>query len=110
MKTPRLIKYLARYWTLLVIVGLAIGLALSNALFQALGTLIYLPVLVLGAAAVALLLRNILHHDTSDADADSGRFALEWRALPAETRVKLTVLQFIAYFVGACWIAAALIK
>ncbi|CAN5326931.1 hypothetical protein BH09VER1_BH09VER1_48970 [soil metagenome] len=110
MKKPRLLKYLSRYWILLVIVALAVGLALSNTLFQAVGTLIYLPVLVLGAAAVALLLRNVLHHETSDADADSGRFTSEWRALPAEARVKLSILQFLAYFIGACWIAAALIK
>lgn len=105
-----MVKYIVRYWPLLVMVGLAVGLALSNTLFQAMGTLIYLPVLVLGAAAVALLLRNILHHDTSDADADSGRFVREWKELSMDARVKLTVLQFLVYFLGACWIAAALIK
>lgn len=106
----RLIGFFHRYWLLLLVfTGFAL-LALNDRVFQLVGTFAYAPALVTLAALCALLLRNIFNHETTDADADSGLFVDQWRALSPQQRFTFTFWQWIAYFLGACLIVAAIAK
>jgi len=102
LKTLLLFQFIARYWVLLVLLGLFLTLIFSNVLFKAVGAVFCFPVLALGAMAAALLLRNVFNGETSDDDADTGRFVQEWRALDPRTRVILSVVQILVYYLGAC--------
>lgn len=110
VRNTAIVAFFLRYWWLLLLVVLASLLIFSDVLFKAVGMLVYLPVLVLGSMSVALLLRNVFNSETSDDDADTGRFTAEWKKLDPKTRVILTVVQILVYYTGACWIASALMK
>lgn len=103
-----LAAYFKRYWVLLALFGIAVALIFSNVIFDALGTMVYLPALTLGAALSALLLRNVINRDTTDADADSGYTARAWKRLSARDRAIWAKVEILAYFLGACLIASAL--
>ncbi len=99
----------ARYWPLIVIFVGSIFLALNDWMFKLLGQLIYLPLLAIGSALSALLIRNLIFSSTSEADVDSGWFTAEWKKLDPALRVTLTVAIVLTLFLGCAWIAAAMI-
>lgn len=107
MKIPNPINFVKRYWVLLVLWLAASVVAKFNIAFLYLGLIIYIPFLTLSAFLVGLLIRNVFNSETSDHDSDSGQFTREWKALPPEKRVTLSVYQLLVYFMGACLIAAA---
>jgi len=102
------ISFLWRYWLILALLAIFAGLIFSNSLFAVVGMFIYIPALSLGSLAFALLLRNVFNDDTTDADADSGRFRREWDELEPKTRVTLTVVQILVYLFCVSIITAAL--
>ncbi|BCU77879.1 hypothetical protein [Luteolibacter sp. LG18] len=105
-----LFNYLRRYWLLIAVFsGFAI-MALNDRVFALVGTFAYAPALVTLAALCALLLRNVFNAETSDADVDNGLYTDAWKALSPIERVRLTFWQWIAYFLGACLIVAAIAK
>jgi hypothetical protein len=104
------VSFLGRYWLLLLILAILAALLITNVLWTVTGAMLWVPALTFGAMATALLLRNIFNKSTSDEDADSGRFDQEWDKLDAKTRVVLTVIQILVYFLGAAIIAAAVAK
>ncbi len=95
---------------LLVLFALAVALIFSNVLFDAIGAMIYLPALTIGAALSALLLRNVINRDTTDADADSGYTARRGGGLGIATARCGQKIEILAYFLGACLIASALVR
>lgn len=107
-RNTALIAFFGRYWWLFVIFAAAVLIIFSNVLFDALGLLIYLPAFTTGAAITALLIRNVINRDTTDADADSGYTTRAWRKLPSRDRVIWSKIEILVYFLGACLIAAAL--
>lgn len=102
------VSFFLRYWLIIALLAIFAGLIFSNALFSVVGMLLYLPALSLGSLATALLLRNVFNSETTDADADSGKFQQEWDQLDARTRVILTVAQILVYLLCVSMIAAAL--
>ena len=102
--------FVARYRVLLVLFALAVALIFSNVLFDAIGAMIYLPALTIGASLSALLLRNVINRDTTDADADSGYTARAWKRLGYRDRALWAKIEILAYFLGACLIASALVR
>jgi len=106
----RVIGFLCRYWLLLLLCVAFLLITTSDKLFILLGTAIYAPFGVTLAALCGLLLRNVFNHETTDADADSGLYVDQWRALSPQQRFTFTFWQWIAYFLGACLIVAALLK
>jgi hypothetical protein len=101
--------FVARYRVLLALFALAVALIFSNVLFDAIGAMIYLPALTIGASLSALLLRNVINRDTTDADADSGYTTRAWRRLGYRDRALWAKIEILAYFLGACLIASALV-
>jgi len=110
MKLPRILSYLHRYWLLILVFFAFAALALNDHVFALVGTFAYAPALVTLAALCALLLRNVFNHETSDADVDSGLYTDAWKALSPLERVRLIHWQWIAYFLGACLVVAAIAK
>jgi len=114
--TPKVIKkpkpvwpIFTRYWPLLCIFTGSIFLAMNDWMFKLFGQLIYLPLLAIGSALSALLIRNLIFSSTSEADVDSGWFTAEWKKLDPALRVTLTVAIVLTLFLGCAWIAAAMI-
>lgn len=113
MKPPSqlpIVSYFKRYWLLLILFGLFLAVSLNDLLFKVAGTLIYGPTLILGAMIVALLIRNIFNADTTDADADSGYTAREWKNQSAEFRLRWAKIEILVYFLGGCIVLSALIR
>jgi hypothetical protein len=105
-----ILTYLTRYWLLLLATALAILLSLWEPGFQRVGALIYLPALTLGAAVASTLCTHLWFRESVDKETHDGTFLAEWRSLPAETRVGLTILLRVGFFIGCCIVAAALAK
>ena len=105
-----ILTYLQRYWFLLALAAGSVALTFSNTLFSRLGSLLYVPALVLVAVACNLLVTHLWFRETIDKETHDGTFLTEWRGLTAERRVTLTIAVRIAIFIGTCLIAAALSK
>lgn len=97
-----------RYWILFLSLVILSALIISNILFSVVGAMLWVPAGVLASMASALLTRNIFNSQTSDRDADTGRFAGDWDLLDARTRVILTVGQILVYFLGSCIIFSSI--
>ena len=97
-----------RYWILFVVLAVLAALIVSNILFSVVGAMLWVPAGVLASMGSALLARNVFNSQTSDKDADTGRFEAEWNNLDLRTRVILTVAQLLVYFLGACIIFASI--
>lgn len=107
LKLP-VISAIARYWVLFTVLALLAVLLITNVLFAVVGAMLWIPALVLGCMGSALLLRNVFNAETTDKDVDSGKFEAEWGSLDSKTRITLTVVQILVYFLGACIVAAAI--
>lgn len=101
---------LIRYWWLFVIFGAAVALCFSKALFNLFGTMIYIPALTVGAELTALLIRNIVNRDTTDADADNGNLAQGYFAMSPAERYRWSQIQHLVRFLGAALIASQLAR
>lgn len=109
MDAPRLIRFVRRYWILIVLWLCSLVVMVNNAVFGLVKTLVFVPTYALTAMLVALLIRNVFNVDTTDRDSDTGRFVQDWNDLDPKTRAELTVKQMGTYFLGVCLIAAALL-
>ncbi len=109
MKNIPFISYIRRYWILLIVFAVALVAAMSH-LFDIIGTLVYLPVLAVGAVLVSLLIRHLFFSQTLDADVHSGDFVKWWQTMEPCSRVVLNLAAMGILFLGVCYIAAALIK
>ena len=109
MKNIPFISYIRRYWIPLIVFVVVLRAAMSR-LFDIIGTLVYLPVLAVGAILVALLIRHLFFSQTLDADVHSGDFVKWWQDLEPRARVVLNLAAMAILFLGICHIAAGLIK
>jgi hypothetical protein len=109
MKPKFILSYLSRYWELLLLLAVAAVAALSNTLFQILGTIVYVPVLVLAAAASALLVRHLVFRNTLD-DFAHNYFIDTWRPLDNKLKLIITLAVLSVIYLGACIIASGLIR
>lgn len=102
------VSFFARYWIILLILGILAAVIITGVLWTVAGAMIWIPALTVGAMATALLLRNIFNRQTTDADADSGRYDEMWEGLDDKTKVLYTIVQLLGYFIGACIVAASM--
>ncbi|MGE9268310.1 MAG: hypothetical protein ACQKBY_09455 [Verrucomicrobiales bacterium] len=109
MKLPAIIDYLKRYWMLLAVLAVLIIAYVSGVLGVTVRGALLIPIFLLTSAAGALLLRNVFNRDTTDPYVDGKRLKEEWNTLSPFQRVLLTKLEFIAYLVAGCLIAAGLL-
>lgn len=98
---------LRRLWPILLVLALALPIAMSETLFSIAGTLIYVPVLSIGAFLIAAFLRRFFNRTTTESDARDGTFDANWDALDPKTKCILHVVQFLVYFLVVGLIAAA---
>lgn len=109
--------WLRRNWLAIVLFVICAFLALDEALFKTLGTLIYVPVLGFLAIICAMFARRMLAQHTTDADAADGTFNLNWAKLETSdctpgiiAKCALQVIERIAYLAIFAYIAASVIK
>jgi len=102
------LSFIKRYYKLLLLAAVFLIATRLDEVFNAVGALMYLPALVTGAAATVLFLRNVFNAQTTDDHVDSGEFVETWKSLAPRERFNYTFWQWIAYFLGACIVAAAL--
>ncbi len=109
MKPKLIFSYVARYWELLVLLVLVAFAALSQTLFQALGTLVYIPVLIAAVAATVLLIRHLVFRNTLDKFAHENFIECFW-SLPSSHRLYITLGTLLILFIGGCIIASGLVR
>ena len=110
MKNIPFISYIRRYWILLCSFAVLLSGALSESLFRVAGTLIYLPLLTVGAVLVALLIRHLFFAQTLDKDVHDSLFVESWKSLSTRDRIIFNLAAMGVLFLGTCWIAAGLVK
>lgn len=99
-------SFLKRYWQLVILTVVLNLLCLNDAIFEALGSLLYVPAVSAISLMVTYLSRHLIFRETIDKDASSGLYTAEWRALAPEVRIKYTIWITIGIFIGISIIAA----
>lgn len=90
----------------------------AKSLFDVCGAIIYFPGYFFTAICLTILGVHLFFRDTIDADIHSGDFVRAWRGGEGEefggmtpsTRIKCSLAVLMVFFIGACWIGAALVK
>ena len=109
-KTVPVLGFFLRYWKLILLNVILVWMALNDAVFAHLGSLIYLPAIGSSLLTTTLFLRHLFYTSTLDADAAKGTFTDEWRALDPRTRQILTCAYFGILFIGLALVAASVGK
>ena len=105
------LSFLGRYWLLLLLFVAFLLLTLNERLFQAVGAVLYAPVLATVAMLAAAFLRHIFWRKTLDEDVRTERFHEWWDQYlaPAE-KARWILVVTLGLFLGICQIIAALAK
>jgi len=114
MKLPfniPVVSFFGRYWLLLLVFAAFFAASLNDWLFQKCGAILYAPALAAVALLIVALLRNVFYSKTLDEDIRTERFHGWWETAitPAE-KVRWILGVTVGFFLGVCWIIAALAK
>lgn len=105
-----IINYIKRYWILLLVITVLIWAYTSGALALTMRGALLIPIFTLIAGASGLLLRNVYNRKTTDKYVDDKDLIKnDWNSLTPFQRIVITKVEFLAYFVGGCLIAAGLV-
>lgn len=114
MKNTPVLSYLRRNYALLLAFVVSFLLFRWDALFQAAGPMIYIPVMFLDAVLIATIVRHFFWRHTADEFAnrgeDGGFREAWWVSINAAERVRWTIGITLGLIYCASLVAAALAK
>jgi hypothetical protein len=111
MKNIPIISFIKNYWLLIVITAAFYALTLNESLFQHVGALMYIPVVVGMAGLCTLFGVHVFFRESIEKDIECGEWIANWNKFKdSPYYIPTTLAVFCAIFHGICIIAASLAK
>ncbi len=112
---PTFFNFVRRYLRLIVFWVILVALGRFDALVLWFGHVFYILELVFSCVVVALFARHMFFRKSVDAfsiepPGEQSTFQRAWDMLPINDKLKYAFATIIAFYLGACWIAASIAK
>lgn len=112
---PSFFNFVRRYLRLLILWVVLVFLGRLDELVMWFGHVFYILELVVSCVVVSLFARHMFFRKSVDSfstEPPSGEsmFTRTWNMLPAEQKLKYSIVVFLVLYTGAAWIAASIAK